>query len=452
MTKAAYGSIDNPLRMEDAQSYPLITAGDTVHIRGGTYAGAYTFTIAGESAINPITIQPYNNEHVIIDGGLHVNGSYTHWYDIEKCFTGGVHTTDIEGSDHPQEEQSQLHLAGIGTKLINWLVYDQVADGTNWAYTTQESELYGCIFFNNGWEGPDRGHGHAIYTQNEATSGLKTIKHCILGPHFGMASSNLAIYEGGGTKCQNYRVTESIMIGGRQLIGGGTVNNVIVDKCHSYGDEFTLGYFSGQSHVGATIQNSNITGFFSPLNMPQFTFTNNLLVNMAATGVIVYLMEEAGIGTVPTCSGNKYHYLGNSSVPFQVETVDWFTFEEWKTRYTTDADSTYSTSIPATNSTHVFPNEYKTTRGIVVVWNWTSANSVSVDISSITGIEIGDSYTLRSALDYFGDVATGIVAGDGTITIDMRAISHTVSIPEGYTEALIATTFPIFGTFVVEKA
>jgi hypothetical protein len=87
---------------------------------------------------------------------------------------------------------------------------------------------------------------------------------------------------------------------------------------------------------------------------------------------------------------------------------------------------------------------------MIVVWNWTGGDSVSVDVSTVLGI--GDSYRLRSAIDYFGDVATGTVAGDGTITIDMRAISHSVSIPDGWEEPLIATTFPIFGCFILDAA
>jgi hypothetical protein len=104
----------------------------------------------------------------------------------------------------------------------------------------------------------------------------------------------------------------------------------------------------------------------------------------------------------------------------------------------------------AEDCTLVYPNEYDADRGMIVVWNWQELDTVTVDVSTV--LAVGDDYTLRSAIDYFGDVGTGTVAVDGTITIDMRAISHSVSIPDGWEVPLIDSTFPRFGCFVIKKA
>jgi hypothetical protein len=45
-----------------------------------------------------------------------------------------------------------------------------------------DSELYGCLVYDNGWTASDRNHGHAIYTQNK--EGTKVIADNILSvPH-----------------------------------------------------------------------------------------------------------------------------------------------------------------------------------------------------------------------------------------------------------------------------
>src|SRR5262249_35198645 len=55
---------------------------------------------------------------------------------------------------------------GVGTKLINVVVHD-TAQGLSFWDGCQNTEVYGCLIYHNGWEGTDRGHGHDIYTQNE---------------------------------------------------------------------------------------------------------------------------------------------------------------------------------------------------------------------------------------------------------------------------------------------
>jgi len=423
-----------------------ILPGHTVWLRGGTYTGDITCSING-TAENPILIKPYPGERVIINGGLTISGVHTHWYDIEKCYIGGTRYTE-------EELSGPSIVAGVfdinsTTKLINWIIYDQVANGLGWWSPANGGELYGCVIFNNGWSAPDRGHGHSVYTQNLSTSDTKTMKHCVFAQQFGMDSSNLSLYGTGATGLQNYALTENVFIGGRQLIGGDApIDDITLTDCHVNGSTLMLGYHD-DGHVNTVITGLRMLGRFAPLYMRQYTLQNSLIVQTAAAKLI-YSQEPAEGFVGYTSSGNAYHNTGGDAAPFQVETVASYDFDGWKARYSCDADSTYATSLPVANSIHVYPNEYKTGRGMIVVWNWTGADSVSVDVSTVLAAETN--YSLRSAIDYFGDVATGTTGVDGTITIDMRAISHSVSIPDGWEAALIDTTFPTFGCFVIEAA
>ncbi len=74
--------------------------------------------------------------------------------------------------------------SGRGCKYIHLVIHDNAQGISFWSGAT-DNEIYGCIIYDNGWEAPDRGHGHAIYTQNE--KGLKTIADCIMTGGYGFS-------------------------------------------------------------------------------------------------------------------------------------------------------------------------------------------------------------------------------------------------------------------------
>lgn len=114
----------------------------------------------------------------------------------------------------------------------------------------------------------------------------------------------------------------------------------------------------------------------------------------------------------------------------------------------TQSGNTFTAPKSGVNS-FVFPRANKAGWAHVAVFNWESADSVSLDLSGITGLSVGDAYKLHNAQDYFTDIVTGTVPENQTIAVDMRSINHTVAARIGSTA--VETTFPTFGAFVVEK-
>lgn len=105
---------------------------------------------------------------------------------------------------------------GKGCKFINLIIHDN-SQGVSWWSGSTDSELYGCIIYNNGWQGTDRGHGHAIYTQNQ--TGTKFISNCIMT---GGSGYTLHAYGSSRAFVDNYTVEQNIAYnGGTFLIGGG---------------------------------------------------------------------------------------------------------------------------------------------------------------------------------------------------------------------------------------
>ncbi len=75
------GTITNPIKFASVITHAGVLPGDSIYLRGGTYTGDWITSINGTSEA-PITIQPYNNEPVTINGSLQIGGIHTHWRDI----------------------------------------------------------------------------------------------------------------------------------------------------------------------------------------------------------------------------------------------------------------------------------------------------------------------------------------------------------------------------------
>ncbi len=122
-------------------------------------------------------------------------GAYTWFWGFEVMSSDPTRfTTDTgscpPGSSIPRGEGVVIDQATShpGLKFINMVVHDAREGFAFWDEATS-SEIYGCLSYYNGWEAPDRGHGHNVYAQNQTTT--KYITDSILFSGF---SHNIHIY------------------------------------------------------------------------------------------------------------------------------------------------------------------------------------------------------------------------------------------------------------------
>ena len=99
----------------------------------------------------------------------------------------------------------------------------------------------------------------------------------------------------------------------------------------------------------------------------------------------------------------------------------------------------------------IFPLELLHIGAHIAIFNWDLADAVDVDLSTVTGLNVGDNYQLRNGVDPFGDIVTGVVPADKVISVDMKAVSHSIAQRIGDAASTPATTFPEFGAFRLEK-
>jgi hypothetical protein len=386
--------------------------GDTVNLRGGIYyttdgtgqsgSGTVYSTISGTAAL-PIIVRSYPGEWAVIDEGTHPNddsyipgafsfsGSYVWYRDFEIMSSDTARVSTSSNTWPPDISRGNLVESGSGTgnKLINLILHD----GANGMYIDYgaDLEVNGCISYNNGWVGPDRGHGHAFYANNIYPH-VKVFKDCI---GWGMFDINLTLY--GSTSNQKL---DHIIVNRNVFFE----NSVATAQCLFYGGESG----SGVAHHPLIENNLIYSGNGAiALNVGAYSYGNGSdsleLLNNYISGVPVYFMTPF---TNQTVTGNTFN-----------KTTDWANF----------SPGSYPNNTYAANptGTHVVValNDYQTKRANIVIFNYDMANTVNVDVSSILGV--GDSLYLRDVQNYWGTPILAAVYTGGSITIPMTGTDIT---------------------------
>lgn len=362
------GSPQYPFDLISAFAYPHIAAGHIVWLKTGTYQVASTCSLGGASG-NPITLKPLNaGARVILNNNTVLNGSYLEFRNLEFAYDGWTTRESAQAGESPNDLPNiVLSINTVAVKFINCIIHDLRQPGF-WSAATN-AEMNGCILFNNGWNAPDRGHGHGIYTQN--TSGTKLIKDCVIFDNFGWG---IHAYSGAASG----------------LVGISLIGNTC----------FRNGSLSG------TVRPDMLIGAESGIVQAP-----TIQANMTYGGSLGLQLYGAGAEDVTLT--NNYMPNGKSGT------------------YTSTTESGNYWDAAIGNQVFVRANDYDANRANVTIYNQAQADTVQVDVSSV--LNAGDSYRLRNVQDFFVDWQTGTVAGDGTITVDMQASNRSVQAPVAWT-------------------
>lgn len=364
---------EDPITLTKALSGVNVIPGDAIYLHGGTYTGDFVTQLAG-TAENPITIQPHNNETVIVDGSLAVNGQYTTWKDIIFTYSGWTARDNA-----PENELKTVEARGKGIKFIGCIIHDTF-NNASWQ-TNQGGGFYECLIYNCGCHraSSNQDEGHAIYTQNE----FATQEH------------------------HNNILWGQYNYGFHGYTQNGTLYYFDIQNIISFnngGRDFSLGGLGGQRGANCAIDACCFTD-----DSPYLKANNTSLTNIYSPGGFTVDAASQNI----TQSGNTFTSPGSGTNIF------------------------------------VFPRANKSGWAHVAIYNWDSLDSVDLDLSSVTGLGVGDTYKLHNAQDYFTDIVTGQLPANKTLTVDMQAASHSVVARIG--SSAVAKTFPTFCAFVVEK-
>jgi hypothetical protein len=422
------GTPENPLDLLTALSgnSNLIRPGDTVWLRGGSYAGSFTSNLTG-SPQSPIMVRQFPGERATIDSAnsnapaLTVNGEWAIYWGFEITNSN---------PDRVNTRPNGVMIYGPNTKFINLVVHDTGVGMGFWTPAIN-SEIYGCVVYRNGWQGPppDRGHGHGIYSQN--ADGTKRIVDNIIFDQYGYGIHNYAeagdlrgfhiegnvIFDNGSSAKPDNANDPNILVGGRNpaervaLIGNFTYHHF--DKIAT---NVWLNY-SAQNNKDLTLQGNYFVGG-TPLIMTEWlrvTATNNTLIGPG--GLTVVKLPKGTLPSAYNWDFNTY-YTGNSTSasPFVFETEGHslsYTFPDWQkiTGFDLNGQALKTiTAKPAGVKVFVRPNLYEAGRAHIAVYNWDGNATAEVNVGN--ALAPGARYEIRSVYDYFGQpVAAGVYQG-----------------------------------------
>ena len=419
-TAPGTGTITNPWALQTALAQPAaVHPGDTIWLRGGKYTGNFTSYLTG-TALAPIKVRQYPGERATLDGNVNPavlgtmapalavsNGGYVWFWGFEVMNSNPNRWNPTSGSNPPDGRNRGIFMAVPGTKIINCVIHDTGQGIESWQGAVN-AELYGNVIYYNGWNAPDRGHGHGIYVNN-FTGSSKLIKHNILfDPAFPDGGLNMQAYGSSSSMFVNSNIEENVWSRGSVFFGGSSGFDIGGSSLRrNYG--WTPGLRSG------TTEHCNPT-----------TVSGNYFVNVHASSAL----------TPP------YDPLGRVGMTIATNTIvgdlDGFSQADY-------LNNTYysKTSPPKADKVVVLPNTYEVGRATIVVYNWSGSATQAVDLTGV--VSPGAAYEIRNAQNFYGPlVASGTYAG-GSITLPMTGLTQ--GAPVGF--AAPPLTGPAFNTFIV---
>ncbi len=424
---SADGSLSNPWDLATALAHPAaVKPGDTIWLRGGTYRGAFTSTLTGTASV-PIKVRQYPGERATLDGFngediLSTAGAYTHYMNFEIMDSDPNRVSAFPGSSPPDVRRGQgIRPNGLpipnGIKYINLVVHD-TGGGISSFGEAAGLEIYGCLIYYVGWLGPDRGHGHGIYSQNQ----IGTLK---IRDNITFSAFSHGIH--------NYGESADTYLDNIHMEGNVSFNNGILPRGLPNGFARNLLIGGGRKAQNPRLINNAM--YYPPA---------------ALDGENMNIGFDAGVNNA-IVTGN---YIGGGDVRFNarntnVAMTDNFFYTDVPAGFQTQFPSnTYvaPTSRPTGVKVFVRPNAYEPGRANITVYNWDLRETVEVNIKTI--LPVGATYEVRNAQDYFGPpVAAGVYSG-AAIRLPMTGLS--VATPVGALSP--PPTGPEFNVFVLSSS
>jgi hypothetical protein len=413
-----------------------VQPGDTVWLRAGTYAG--TFRSAASGALDrPVVFRQYPGERATIDGTLRADGADVVFWGFEIMRSA------------PSGAVAELEARGPRQKFINLVVHDGAQQGITFWDEAIDSEVYGCIVYNNGThENLDHGtyvhnvSGTKLMMDNVFFNNLAYGIHVYVSPGEG-AQKNVHLIGNvsfnNGTISSNYPAKGNILIGGEEPGEGHQAIDNLLYFSGQGGVNMRLGYLASNRDVVAT--GNTIWGgatAFMIGNWSSATVQNNTIGGSAD----MVNLKDTPDGYL--WNDNKY-YRAASATAWRASADTGLTLYDWKSATRLGSSDASVGTVPTSTQVFVRPNKYEAGRALVVVYNWGGDASAQADLSGV--LRSGQRYEVRNVQDLFGGaVASGTYAG-GSITLPMTGVNPPARL--GRSTPTPPRTGPAFDTFVV---
>jgi hypothetical protein len=420
-----------------------IAPGDTVWLLGGTYRGRFRTELRGEAGA-PIVFRQLPGTRATIDGTLRADGAHLVFWGFE-----------IMQADPLADDTYGLQANASYSRYVNLVIHDVGTQGVSFWNPGVDSELYGCIVYNNG---SHENLDHGVYVHNE--EGTKRLRDNVFFNNYARGIQVYASRRNPGVR--GVRVEGNVAFNNGTIAERSTRVNLLLSAPVPTDDVAgidNLLYYSGSEGINIRVGN--------------YTAASNrrleLVGNYAAGGAIGLQMDHAwdravvrgntflGSGTVVRTGGAdlgaRYDWRDNrygrdpAARAWRHDSVTgdlaW-----WRAASGLGARDSAWSGVPAAVHVVVRPNLYEPGRATVVVFNWGDAASVTVEVAGV--LAPGDSFAVRNVQDLFGPpVAAGTYTG-APIAIPMAGVDPPAPIGRA-TPRAAPRTGPRFDVFILTR-
>lgn len=445
---AGTGSRVAPWNLQTALNTPIVKAGDTVWIAGGTYKGVFSSELSGREG-SPIIYRSIPGETVVLDGNvsteasavLRIDGNYTWFWGLT------ISNSASTGSNYYKDG---VFFGGANGKLINCIISNNGGNGIGFWQTAVNSEVYGCIIYHNGYSGDTRGHGHGIYGQNSSL--LKIIRDNIMfhsygiGIHIYSESGSIQGFSIEGNAIFNSGIPGAAFIERNILIGGlQEADRITITGNHIYNRPNYQSKASVQLGYSAANRNAQVSkNILVDGSLYVIAGWNSLQVlenTIIAKNPDMQLIAFDSFDNITTPVFNRNRYYGG--------TPSGLTFEQWKSSSGQDANSTYSAALPTQTEYHLIKNRHEAGRANIIVYNWDKRKDLMVDLSTVLSRD-KDFYIYDVLNLSAGPIVSGRYSG-GAIQIPLNLSAIEAPIRADSNRDELRHTLPDFGVFLVSS-
>ena len=406
----ATGDVDHPWDLATALAQPAsVQSGDTIWLRGGVYPGKFVANLNGAPSA-PIVVRQYAGERATIDGGLVVAGSYAWYWGFEITSSDPNRVSAEPGSSPPDITRGgvsteQSARTGDGLKFIDLVLHDLFGVGL-WKEATN-AEFYGSVIYYNGWNAPDRGHGHGLYVQNR--DGGTLLRDNVIFENF---CNGIQVYGTPGSTLDDVSIVGNAIFDNGEIVGSPadniTVGGGVVAHRPRVADNFV--YFSRWGNG-----NDLDLGYAGlGLGTDHATVTGNHFIN----------------GVIKQNQGNTDTVMSDNTIYALIFGWPAAQFPANK----------YLSAHPESTAAFVRPDLYDSRRAIIAAYTGDGAGEVPADVSSV--LSPGQTYEVRNARDFYGPTVVNGTYDGRPIALPMRDLA--VAAPVGWPAPAASSEFNVF--------
>jgi hypothetical protein len=456
------GTITSPWDLQTALNQPAgVNPGDVIWIMGGTYqppsGGAFNSYLNGTST-SPIIVRNYNSQRATINAqggqmGLYVNGSYSWFWGLEVMDSTTTRSSPTPGDTDPNTP-SVFVVGGTGNHFINMIVHD-TADGFFAGDATINTVFNGNLVYNNGWLGPDRGHGHGFYIQNQSPSLMSVVDNIIFQGFgegiqcYGSPSAAIQNFLFDGNTIFNSGVLTNEGDDYNLLIGGGAngPQNITVTNNYTFHTPSSLSGLSslswGFDTAASNLFANNDYWIGGNPAIDINAWTGATFTNQTAYSIGNYVVTASSLQP-STYTWGPNTYFQPSGIFSELNSQD-ESFINWESLTGLDGNSKWNSAPPTGTWVFLRPNQYETGRANITIYNWGLLGSISVNLSSV--LSVGAPYRIFNAQNFFGSPVLSGSYNGGSVSVPMTGLTAAPAI--GNVAAEPQPTEPLFGAFVL---